>query len=738
MNIINELRNIENRLFEINNESVDLVGAYSLQEDFNKRRIQKLIEQNKVKEAIKLLEKCTVTYDFYDADDFLSTRTKTFDTKEEADAHLDWAKDRKDAFNIEVQCDDEDELEERLSDKQLGKLDKAYDEMDELDDRGVGPGNRAYNNIFKQVWKLEQRADKDQLTQLNQLRKNRPSKRNDKSDRPNSFGGNMRFRPAMAESLDEDESFALMDDFEITNAINQMNEKSDEEYLDEYLELVDGIYEEGDGDHKFVIHLPDEDDIVCDSFEELMFNVKYNLHETLLGDYDIDESLTESIKEDWIVEEEYDTCEETEYFSLVQKWDDSKYYLIDEVNGETLAGPYKKYADALSAYEDAVDYVDFEPVDESLNESNNNKILDKFYEIVANSDNPEVDVKKYVDAHRNEAGIEDAYDEWCDINESLTPKDAETFSKKLVSTQNVDEIEKIINELFQYDKKMYREYVDLRDNGYSIPAAARKVSEKLISKFTDIDESLNEDINETNVTKIVKEIYDKFKARPEIGKYMLDWDCGAKYMKTVFDPKIFVKKRNGYNEYDFNIFHIEYYYNNNSFNAKCVNSFSKHTATEIPTKISNRMKAFMKPIISDINSELSDGIYVDIDSRYNNDVWSAWIIVYIPRTLIEVNESLNEELGQDYSALPEIKQLNYGQDRSAHRMPGISNIRTFIKALENVGKDEFKIRTTRMPLSNGDIRDAWLDLKKYGWSVSRDWDTSMTGFNEVYICKKIK
>lgn len=102
------------------------------------------------------------------------------------------------------------------------------------------------------------------------------------------------------------------------------------------------------------------------------------------------------------------------------------------------------------------------------------------------------------------------------------------------------------------------------------------------------------------------------------------------------------------------------------------------------------------------------------------------------------HESLNEELGQDYSALPEIKQLNYRQNGSAHRMPGIDNIRAFIKALENVGEDRFKIRTTRMPLSNGDIRDEWLGLMNRGWRVYRDWDTSMSGFNEVYVCEKIK
>lgn len=98
---------------------------------------------------------------------------------------------------------------------------------------------------------------------------------------------------------------------------------------------------------------------------------------------------------------------------------------------------------------------------------------------------------------------------------------------------------------------------------------------------------------------------------------------------------------------------------------------------------------------------------------------------------------LKESYGMDLSDIPEIKSISYSQDRNIHKMPGISNMKSFIKSLEDVGLDKFKIRTTRFPLSQRDIKDEWMDLHKNGWSITTCYDSSLDGFNEVVVCKKI-
>lgn len=90
----------------------------------------------------------------------------------------------------------------------------------------------------------------------------------------------------------------------------------------------------------------------------------------------------------------------------------------------------------------------------------------------------------------------------------------------------------------------------------------------------------------------------------------------------------------------------------------------------------------------------------------------------------------------NYSDITEVKHINYSQPRDAHIPSGIWHIKKFVSALEEIGKPIFKIRTSRFPLSNSDISDAWMDLNEYGWSIRLAIDESMIGFNEVYICKK--
>lgn len=98
-------------------------------------------------------------------------------------------------------------------------------------------------------------------------------------------------------------------------------------------------------------------------------------------------------------------------------------------------------------------------------------------------------------------------------------------------------------------------------------------------------------------------------------------------------------------------------------------------------------------------------------------------------------EGLNESLGADYSNVPEVTTIKYNNG-VRRGLPGITNMTAFISALEEIGKPEFKIRTSRFPLSKADIKDEWMALQRNGWSISQTWDSSLPGFNEIYICQK--
>ena len=94
-------------------------------------------------------------------------------------------------------------------------------------------------------------------------------------------------------------------------------------------------------------------------------------------------------------------------------------------------------------------------------------------------------------------------------------------------------------------------------------------------------------------------------------------------------------------------------------------------------------------------------------------------------------------LGKDYSHIHEVKEINYKRQEERLGWLGVANMKTFIKALESVGEPVFKIRTTRFPVSNADLKDSWLEIKENGWHITLTWDTSMSGFNEIYLCEKL-
>lgn len=99
-----------------------------------------------------------------------------------------------------------------------------------------------------------------------------------------------------------------------------------------------------------------------------------------------------------------------------------------------------------------------------------------------------------------------------------------------------------------------------------------------------------------------------------------------------------------------------------------------------------------------------------------------------------------ESLGNDYSNLPmvEIHFVN-----NCHNgLPGIVNLSKLIQEFEDTGYDTFKVRTTHFGknICYADIKDEFniATYKRLGWSVGKDWDTSLSGFNEVYIVTRMK
>lgn len=99
---------------------------------------------------------------------------------------------------------------------------------------------------------------------------------------------------------------------------------------------------------------------------------------------------------------------------------------------------------------------------------------------------------------------------------------------------------------------------------------------------------------------------------------------------------------------------------------------------------------------------------------------------------------IKSSLGSNLSPLPEVKSIPYGNPIRNNRLPGISNAKSFIDALYSTGYDEFKIRTSRLSnISYSDLKDFFgaKNSDRNGWTFYKTWDTSLSGFNEVYVFK---
>lgn len=139
--------------------------------------------------------------------------------------------------------------------------------------------------------------------------------------------------------------------------------------------------------------------------------------------------------------------------------------------------------------------------------------------------------------------------------------------------------------------------------------------------------------------------------------------------------------------------------------------------------------------IRDLIDPLEDrNIDYDIYKHKSDNGCTVFFNEGLTQDLDEALSDLQEDI--DYSDIPEIKSINYKQNKS-NMMPGISNMSKFISALNGVGYDKFKIRSSRFPLSQADVKDEWIDIKRNGWLVGLSYDSSLNGFNEVYICTKL-
>lgn len=82
-------------------------------------------------------------------------------------------------------------------------------------------------------------------------------------------------------------------------------------------------------------------------------------------------------------------------------------------SGTTSAQAQSAWKNTLSKY--------WNNTNESLNESDEKRfnssreVMEFFYELASMSENPEDAIKKFVDEHKSDPHVEDAYDEWCDM-----------------------------------------------------------------------------------------------------------------------------------------------------------------------------------------------------------------------------------------------------------------------------------------------------------------------------------
>lgn len=89
------------------------------------------------------------------------------------------------------------------------------------------------------------------------------------------------------------------------------------------------------------------------------------------------------------------------------------------------------------------------------------------------------------------------------------------------------------------------------------------------------------------------------------------------------------------------------------------------------------------------------------------------------------NDNINEALGRDYSHIPEVKQINYSNNKNGNLLPYL-NCNRFKAALEETGLEAFKIKSARLRnVSLADLKDEFGGRGMEPWRWRRDFDSSV-------------
>ena len=89
------------------------------------------------------------------------------------------------------------------------------------------------------------------------------------------------------------------------------------------------------------------------------------------------------------------------------------------------------------------------------------------------------------------------------------------------------------------------------------------------------------------------------------------------------------------------------------------------------------------------------------------------------------NNSINEALGRDYSHIPEVKQINYSNNKNGNLLPYLDCNR-FKTALEETGLEAFKIKSARLKgVSLADLEDEFGGRGMQPWKWTHDFDSSI-------------
>ena len=259
MTIVESLRNMENQLMDEKDEFHDLVGAYLTSNNISKYALIEMLKRNDIKGVVKLLE----GVDTFDDDDF-----------DEPVGEYPWAfvtsKSVKDfdGFWTDYSMWREVTMDDNGNPKMLDHFVFIFGDNDVYNPHNSEPDWECDSVEEAQEWfdNYEGFEDEDIDESLNK-------------------------------SLNEDKSFAMMNDNEIKSYMKSNMRKSDEEYLNDYLDEYNAQYEVDNGKH--IIHVPGDDDIEADSFEDLMYDVKYTLHEIGLEESfskKLNKRLTEALK----------------------------------------------------------------------------------------------------------------------------------------------------------------------------------------------------------------------------------------------------------------------------------------------------------------------------------------------------------------------------------------------------------------------------------------------------------